>query len=94
MKELSRLYRYYELSSNEQLVIHETLISYVRLENCLFNIYMVDGASAYNLVKLKSINFEKEHNAIWVHFETIIGDRLGIPIDFLEKIEMSGQKDI
>lgn len=94
MKELSELYKYYELPSSEQIAIHQVLISYVRQENCLFNIHMVNGASAYNLVKLKSINFENQYNAIWIHFETITGDRLGIPIDFLSKIEISGQENI
>lgn len=67
------------------------LISYVREENCRFNIIMSGKAEPYNLVKLNSINFENEASAIWVHFETITGEQISLPIDFLSRIEFSGQ---
>lgn len=87
------LYTYRELSSSEQMAIHQMLISYVR-EDYRFNIIMMGEAEPYNLVKLTSINFENEAAAIWVHFETITGEELALPIDFLSTIEIAGQKEV
>ena len=92
--ELPELYLYRELTSGEQLAINQMLISYVREINCLFNVYMRNNAKSYNLVKLTSINFENEAAAVWVHFETITGESIGIPLDFLSSIEFSGQEEI
>ena len=92
--EFPELYLYRELTSSEQMAIHQMLISYVREENSLFNIRMKNDAGSYNLVKLTSINFEKEASAIWVYFETITNEKIGIPLDFLSNVEHSGQKDI
>ncbi|WP_333670005.1 hypothetical protein [Acinetobacter guillouiae] len=89
-----KLYLYRELKNGEQLAINQMLISYVREINSLFNIHMKNDAGSYNLVKLKSINFENEATAVWIHFETITGEKVGIPLDFLSNIEISGQKDI
>ncbi|CAP01815.1 hypothetical protein ABSDF2505 [Acinetobacter baumannii SDF] len=88
------LHKYRGLTSTEQMVIHQMLISYVREENCRFNIIMTGTAEPYNLVKLTSINFENEASAIWVHFETITGEQIALPIDFLSRIEFSGQQEI
>ncbi|MDK2131103.1 hypothetical protein OW666_19800 [Acinetobacter baumannii] len=88
------LHEYRGLTSTEQMAIHQMLISYVREENCRFNIIMTGTAEPYNLVKLTSINFENEASAIWVHFETITGEQIALPIDFLSRIELSGQHDI
>ena len=55
---------------------------------------MRNHATPYNLVKLKSINFENEVAAVWIHIEKITGESIGIPLDFLSKIEFSGQKEI
>lgn len=87
------LCKYRELNSGEQMAIHLMLISYVR-ENYLYNIIMPNDAAPYNLVKLLSISFENEAAAIWVHFETITAERLTLPIDFISRIEISGQKEI
>ena len=87
------LYTYRELSSSEQMAIHQMLISHVR-EDYRFNIIMMGEAEPYNLVKLTSINFENEAAAIWVHFETITGEELALPIDFLSTIEIAGQKEV
>jgi len=87
------LNKYKCLSSGEQLAIHQLLISYVR-EDHRFNITIMGNAEPYNLVKLTSINFENEAAAIWVHFETITGEKKALPIDFLTRIEFSGQKEI
>ncbi|MDS7933632.1 hypothetical protein RMB03_20585 [Acinetobacter sp. V91_7] len=88
------LREYRGLTSTEQMAIHQMLISYVREENCRFNIIMTGTAEPYNLVKLTSINFENEASAIWVHFETITGEQIALPIDFLSRIEFSGQQEI
>ncbi|RZG63609.1 hypothetical protein EXE25_19035 [Acinetobacter bouvetii] len=92
--ELPELHTYRNLSSGEKLAINQMLISYVWEVGCLFNIHMKNDAKSYNLVKLTSINFENEATSIWVHFETITGESIGIPLDFLSKIERSGQEDI
>lgn len=87
------LHEYRCLSSGEQMAIHQMLISYVR-EDHRFNIIMVGNAEPYNLVRLTSINFENIGAEIWIHFETLTGEQLGLPIDFLSRIEFSGQQDI
>lgn len=87
------LHEYRCLTSTEQMAIHQMLISYVR-EDYRFNIIMMGSAEPYNLVKLTSINFENEAAAIWVHFETITGEKIALPIDYLSRIEISGQKEI
>lgn len=89
----SELHEYRCLSSAEQMAIHQMLISYVR-EDHRFNIIMMGNAEPYNLVKLTSINFENEAAAIWIHFETLTGEQLALPIDYLSRIEYSGQKEI
>ena len=76
------------------MVIHQMLISYVREDNSFFNIIVMGNAEPYNLVKLLSINFENEVAAIWVQFETITGEKKAIPIDYLSRIEFSGQKEV
>lgn len=91
--ELPELHEYRCLSSGEQMAIHQLLISYVR-EDHRFNIIMMGNAEPYNLVKLTSINFENEAAAIWVHFETIAGEKKALPIDYLSRIEFSGQQEI
>ena len=88
------LHEYRRLTSSEQTAIHQMLISYVREENCRFNIIMSGKAEPYNLVKLTSINFENEASAIWVNFETITGEQIALPIGFLSRIEFSGQQEI
>ncbi|MDH2586699.1 hypothetical protein QDV88_15755 [Acinetobacter baumannii] len=88
------LHEYRGLTSTEQMAIHQMLISYVCEENCRFNIIMTGTAEPYNLVKLTSINFENEACSIWVHFETITGEQIALPIDFLSRIEFSGQQEI
>ncbi|HCQ9970230.1 TPA: hypothetical protein OMQ72_003211 [Acinetobacter baumannii] len=93
-RQLPELHEYRGLTSTEQMAIHQMLISYVREENCRFNIIMIGTAEPYNLVKLTSINFENEASAIWVHFETITGELIALPIDFLSRIEYSGQQEI
>ncbi|WP_334069808.1 hypothetical protein [Acinetobacter colistiniresistens] len=90
---LPELHEYRSLSSGEQMAIHQMLISYVR-EDHRFNIILMGSAEPYNLVKLTSINFENEAAAIWVHFETFAGEQKALPIDFLSRIEFSGQQEI
>ncbi len=90
---LPALCRYKELSSSEQITVHEMLISLVR-KDYRYNIIMVGYAKPYNLVKLISINFEKEDSGIWVRFETITGENRVLPLDLISKIEISGQKEI
>jgi len=92
--ELPELHTYRNLSSGEKLAINQMLISYVWEVGCLFNIHMKNDAKSYNLVKLTSINFENEATSIWVHFETITGESIGIPLDFLSRIEFSGQEEL
>ncbi|MCW8041190.1 hypothetical protein [Acinetobacter entericus] len=92
--ELPELHTYRNLSSGEKLAINQMLISYVWEVGCLFNVHMKSDVKSYNLVKLTSVNFENEATSIWVHFETITGESIGIPLDFLSKIERSGQEDI
>lgn len=92
--ELPELHTYRNLSSGEKLAINQMLISYVWEIGCLFNIHMKNDAKSYNLVKLTSINFENEATSIWVHFETITGESIGVPLDFLSRIEFSGQEEI
>lgn len=91
--EQPELHEYRCLTSAEQMAIHQMLISYVR-EDHRFNIIMIGNAEPYNLVKLTSINFENEASAILIHFETITGEQLALPIDYLSRIEFSGQKEI
>lgn len=90
---LPELYLYRESPSGIQMAIHQMLISYVR-EDWRFNIIMTGTAEPYNLVKLTSVNFENDAAAIWVNFETITGEALALPIDFISKIEIAGQKEI
>ena len=85
------LHEYRGLTSSGADGNTQMLISYVREENCRFNIIMSGKAEPYNLVKLTSINFENEASAIWVHFETITGEQIALPIGFL-RIEFSGQQ--
>ncbi|KQQ77263.1 hypothetical protein [Acinetobacter sp. Leaf130] len=87
------LHKYRCLTSPEQMAIHQMLISYVR-EDHRFNIIMMGNAEPYNLVKLLSVNFENEADGIWIHFETITGEKLALPIDYLSRIEFSGQQEI
>ena len=87
------LYEYRHLTSTEQMAIHQMLISYVR-EDQRFNIIMMGAAEPYNLVKIISVNFENEAAGIWIHFETIVGEKLALPIDFISRIEFSGQQEI
>ncbi|WP_333669033.1 hypothetical protein [Acinetobacter guillouiae] len=83
-----KLYLYRKLKNCKQLAINQMLISYVHEINCLFNVHMKNNAGSYNLVKLKSINFESEASAIWVHFETITGENIGLPLNFLSSVEI------
>lgn len=92
--ELPELHTYRNLSSGEKLAINQMLISYAWEVGCLFNIHMKNDAKSYNLVKLTSINFENEATSIWVHFETITGESIGIPLDFLSRIEFSDQEEL
>ncbi|WP_312102207.1 hypothetical protein [Acinetobacter venetianus] len=87
------LHEYRCLSSAEQMAIHQMLISYVR-EDHRFNIVMMGNAEPYNLVKLISINFENEAASIWIHFETLTGEKKALPIDYLSRIEFSGQQEV
>ncbi|WP_407482357.1 hypothetical protein [Acinetobacter baumannii] len=87
------LYEYRHLTSTEQMAIHQMLISYVR-EDHRFNIIMMGAAEPYNLVKIISVNFENEAAGIWIHFENIVGEKLALPIDFISRIEFSGQQEI
>jgi len=90
---LPELCKYRELSSGEQMAIHQILISYVR-ENHLYNIVLPNNAKPFNLVKLVSINFENESSAIWINFKTITGESFALPIDLISRIEISGQEEI
>ena len=76
--DLPELSNYSELSSKEQLTIHQMLISYVRSDH-LYNIILTHNVEPYDLVKLVSISFENRDAAIWVHFETITAERLTEP---------------
>ncbi len=87
------LSKYSELSDDEQVQIHQMLISYVR-SNHLYNIILTHNVEPYDLVKLVSISFENRDAAIWVHFETITAERLTMPLDFISRIEISGQKEV
>lgn len=87
------LHEYRHLTSTKQMAIHQMLISYVR-EDHRFNIIMMGAAKPYNLVKIISVNFENEAAGIWIHFETIVGEKLALPIDFISRIEFSGQQEI
>lgn len=90
-QDLPELSKYSELSADEQISIHQRLISYVR-SNYLCNIILSHNAEPYDLVKLVSIGFENREAAIWVHFETITAERLTMPLDFISRIEMSNQE--
>lgn len=85
--DLPELSKYSELSDDEQVHIHQTLISYVR-SNHLYNIILTHNVEPYDLVKLVSISFENIDAAIWVHFETITAERLTMPLDFISRIEI------
>jgi len=85
--DLPELSNYSELSSKEQLTIHQMLISYVRSDH-LYNIILTHNVEPYDLVKLVSISFENRDAAIWVHFETITAERLTMPLDFISRIEV------
>lgn len=87
------LHTYRELSAVNQLQIHVYLINCVR-EHHRFNIHMRNDAESYNAVKLKTIKFEHEAGAIYVVFEKITGDTMELPIDFLSRIEIAGQKEV
>ncbi|TCB71770.1 hypothetical protein E0H88_04050 [Acinetobacter sp. ANC 4216] len=73
------------------MAINQFLISYVR-EDYYFNIAMLDGAKAYNLVKLVSINFG--YATVDIIFKTITGELINLPIDLLISIEVAGQKEV
>lgn len=85
---LPELYKYKELSASERLNINQILISYAWLD-CLFNIHMRDQNEIYNSVKITSVRFENEATTILIYFETLNLDRIGIPIDYISKIEIS-----
>lgn len=85
------LHTYRNQSSTMQLAINQFLISYVR-EDGYFNITMVGGTRVYSLVKLTSINFG--YATVDVVFKTITGELIDLPIDLLESIEFSGQKEV
>lgn len=91
--DLPELSKYSELSSNEQIAIHQMLISYVRSDQ-FFNIILTNDVEPYDLVKIVSISFENRDAAIWVHFETITAERLTMPLDFISRIEICGQEEI
>jgi len=55
---------------------------------------MMGNAEPYNLVKLTSVNFENKGAEIWIHFETLTGEQKALPIDYLSRIEFSGQQEI
>ncbi len=90
---LPELCKYRELSSGEQMAVHQMLISYVR-ENYLYNIVLPNNAKPFNLIKLVSINFENESSAIWINFKTITGESFALPIDLILRIEISGQEEV
>ena len=85
--------KYSELSSDEQTAIHEMLISYVRTDH-FYNIVLLHDSEPYDLVKLVSISFENQDAAIWVHFETITGERLTMPLDFISRIELCNHEEL
>lgn len=85
------LHTYRNQGSTMQLAINQFLISYVR-EDGYFNIVMVDKAKVYNLVKLESVNFG--YATVDVVFKTITGELIDLPIDLIESIEFSGQKEV
>ncbi|WP_287966855.1 hypothetical protein [Acinetobacter sp.] len=89
--DLPELSKYSELSEDEQVYIHQMLISYVRSDH-LYNIILTHNVEPYDLVKLVSISFENRDAAIWVHFETITAERLTMPLDFISRIELSNQE--
>ena len=60
--DLPELSNYSELSSKEQLTIHQMLISYVRSDH-LYNIILTHNVEPYDLVKLVSISFENRDAA-------------------------------
>lgn len=88
---LPELHTYRALSSNEQLLINQFLVSSVR-EDYLFNIKLMGESKTYNLVKLKSINFG--YATIDVVFKTIADETIDLPIDIISSIELAGQKEI
>jgi len=88
---LPELSKYSELSDDEQVHIHQMLISYVRSDH-LYNIILTHNVEPYDLVKLVSISFEDRDAAIWVHFETITAERLTMPLDFISRIEICNHK--
>jgi len=88
---LPELSKYSELSDDEQVHIHQMLISYVRSDH-LYNIILTHNVEPYDLVKLVSISFENRDAAIWVHFETITAERLTMPLDFISRIEICNHK--
>lgn len=90
--DLPELSKYSELSSDEQIAIHQMLISYVRSDH-FFNIILTNDVEPYDLVKIVSISFENREAAIWVHFETITAERLTMPLDFISRIEICGQEE-
>jgi hypothetical protein len=92
-QEIPELNKYRELDAGGQLRINLFLISIVR-ENYRFNIHMLNDAESFNAVKLQTIKFEHEAGAIYVVFETITGDTMELPIDFLSRIEVAGQKEV
>jgi len=85
------LHTYRNQGSNMQMAMNQFLISYVR-EDGYFNITMVGSAKVYSLVKLTSINFG--YATVDVVFKTITGELIDLPIDLLESIEFSGQKEV
>lgn len=74
-----------------QMAINQFLISYAR-EDGYFNITMLGEAKVYNLVKLESVNFG--YVTVDVVFKTIAGELIDLPIDLIESIEFSGQKEV
>lgn len=91
--DLPELSKYSELSNDEQITIHQMLISYVRSDQ-FFNIILTHDVEPYDLVKIVSISFENRDAAIWVHFETITAERLTMPLDFISRIEICSQEKI
>lgn len=91
--DIPELYTYRELDTEEQLKIHIYLINCVRA-NYYFNIHMQNDIRSFNLVKIKSINFEHEESAIYVVFEMVNEEIVEIPIHFLSRIEIAGKKEI
>ncbi|MCU4628204.1 hypothetical protein KTJ53_00545 [Acinetobacter variabilis] len=89
--DLPELSKYSELSNDEQVAIHQMLISYVRSDH-FYNIILTHNVEPYDLVKLVSVSFENRDAAIWVHFETITAERLTMPLDFISRIEICHQE--